>query len=257
MWRTIKSYIFNGLAHYNVRNRIEYIRLLLRVSDVPIVKQRLAKRVNYIYTYVISINSHFERRQFMSSQLDSQKINFVFVDATVGKNIGEYYNFISDKSLKYLTEGSVGCWISHLRVWQMVARGENGYYIILEDDVNLFENFLQNIKCSLTKVSNDFDILFLGTGNNYKHNRRFIINNEIFVPYQLRNGAYSYILTPNGARKLIELIPNVKVARGGIDSAIGALIRDCKILAYHLIIPVCQVDYSFGSFTKSRKNGIL
>jgi len=80
--------------------------------------------------------------------------------------------------------------------------------MIFEDDIILAKNFNNELNYALEGVPLDFDILFLNSGNNYPHNKRAIVNGKVFIPYQIRNGAYGYIVSYNGARKLLRAYPN-------------------------------------------------
>jgi GR25 family glycosyltransferase involved in LPS biosynthesis len=248
--KIIKALIFNGVAHYNIKNRIEYLGLLLRFSK-PHKENMLVKTpLSVEHIYIVSLEKEVARRLLMREELANQSILYDFVNATAGYDYEDKADMISNRSLNYLSRGSIGCWISHYRIWQIISNNINKGALVFEDDVRIVDNFLSRLNKQLNLVPDDFDLLFLASGNNYRHNMRYIINDVIFVPYQIRNGAYAYLLTRKGASKLMRLIPSVQVTRGGIDSAIGSLIRDKKIIAYHLIEPLCWVDYSFDSSTK-------
>jgi GR25 family glycosyltransferase involved in LPS biosynthesis len=245
---TIKSFVLNGLAHYNLRNRIEYISLRLR-WEFPINKTRRIDSPSKVdFIYVISLRNKHDRRRFMENQLNEQEIKFSFKDAVEG-NKEASVDIISDRSLFYLTPGSVGCWISHYKVWGLIA--ESGICsIVMEDDVKLSDDFMRRFNSLLSLIPLDADVIYISSGNNYVRNMRYLVNDIAFVPYQIRNGAYAYCVTRQGAVKLLALIPGIKVTRGGVDSAIGVLIRNKKINAYHLLDSLCNVDFSFGSSTK-------
>lgn len=248
MMKVIKSLLFNGLAHYNLRNRIEYISLRLRlrfpVNKIEIVSSPL--KADFIY--VISLHTKYDRRIFMKNQLNRQMIKFSFEDAVEGYKEATV-DIISNRSVSYLTPGSVGCWISHYKVWGLIAKS-GICSIIMEDDVKLNDDFMRRLNDMLGLIPLDADVIYISSGNNYTRNMRYMVNGIAFVPYQIRNGAYAYCVTGQGAMKLLTLIPYVKVTRGGIDSAIGALIRNKEINAYHLLDSLCNVDFSFGSSTK-------
>lgn len=248
MIKLLKSFFLNGLAHYNLSNRIEYLKLIFRLNTPSsrIIKIDLPLRVDFIY--IISLRDKYDRRNFIKRQLGNQGIEFSFEDATKGYD-ETFASVISNRSVSYLSLGSIGCWISHYKVWNIVARISD-CFVIIEDDVRIYSDFMHKLNCSIELIPGDADIIYINSGNNYLRNMRYLVNNIAFVPYQIRNGAYAYCLTKKGAVKLLELIPFVEVTRGGIDSAIGVLIRNKKINAYHLLKPLCEVNFSFGSSTK-------
>ncbi|WP_071890939.1 glycosyltransferase family 25 protein [Hymenobacter sp. PAMC 26628] len=248
--KLISSLVFNAFAHYNFSNRIEYVKLRLRWYIPPELERVVEESIYIRQTFVLSLKNSLDRRSFIKKGFDGEKLHYSIVDGLMGVDVCKYPNIISVRSVAFLSEGSVGCWLGHYSVWKRIVSQKIEYSMIFEDDVILAKSFNTKLNSVLENVPNDFDILFLNSGNNYSHNKRVIINKRIFIPYQIRNGAYGYIVSYSGVKKLLNMIPSVQVTRGGIDSAIGSLIRDKRILAYHLDEPLCWVDYSFSSSIK-------
>lgn len=244
------SLMLNAFAHYTFSNRVEYIKLRLRWYKAPEVKRPVDKLVCICQTFVLSMKTSLNRRNVIKNRFDNEKLGYIIFDGVTGYDTYKFANAISELSVNYLSKGSVGCWLGHYSIWTEVASRKLEYSMIFEDDIILVNDFNNKLSHALEKVPSDFDILFLNSGNNYPHNRRVIINEQVFVPYQIRNGAYGYIISYEGARKLLNMVPTVRVTRGGVDSAIGSLIRNKRIVAYHLNEPLCWVDFSFGSNTK-------
>ena len=95
-----------------------------------------------------------------------------------------------------LTWGEIGCFLSHFTVWEMIAAG-NDPVLVMEDDVVLHKD-LSEIETYL----GDRELLYL-THVEMKPNGVKPISEELVrpcYPYWLA----AYILTPSGARKLIE-----------------------------------------------------
>lgn len=241
------SLALNAFAHYNFSNRIEYAKLRLRWQKPPEIKRIVDRPICIQQTFVLSLETSLNRRSVIKKRFDNEKLDYAISDGVIGLDAYKFPNAISFRSDHYLSKGSVGCWLGHYSIWTEAVSRELEYSMIFEDDIILAENFNGELKNALKLVPSDFDILFLNSGNNYTHNKRVIINEKAFVPYQIRNGAYGYIISYNGAKKLLNMVPSVQVTRGGVDSAIGSLIRDKKIVAYHLNEPLCWVDFSFAS----------
>ncbi|UOR04160.1 glycosyltransferase family 25 protein [Hymenobacter aerilatus] len=198
----------------------------------------------------MSLKTSLNRRAIFKNRFDNENLKYVIIDGFTGLDAYIFPNAISVRSKQYLSKGSIGCWLGHYSIWMEAANQKLEYSMIFEDDVILTKDFNNLLSCAFDKVPSDFDILFLNSGNNYPHNKRFIVNELFFTPYQIRNGAYGYIISYNGAIKLLNMIPTVQVTRGGVDSAIGVLIRNKRITAYHLNEPLCWVDFSFISSIK-------
>jgi len=244
------SLVLNAFAHYNFSNRIEYAKLRLRWHKPPEVKRIVGKPICIRQTFVLSLKTSLNRRSVIKKRFDNEKLGYTISDGAIGLDTYKFTKAISIRSVNYLSKGSIGCWLGHYSIWAEVVNRKLEYSMIFEDDIILAKNFNNELNYALEGVPLDFDILFLNSGNNYPHNKRAIVNGKVFIPYQIRNGAYGYIVSYNGARKLLSMVPTVQVTRGGVDSAIGSLIRDRLILAYHLNEPLCWVDYAFSSSTK-------
>ena len=248
--KLFSSFVLNAFAHYNFSNRVEYIKLRLRWHKPPEVRRVVDEQVCIRQTFVLSLKASLNRRSVAKKRFDNEKLSYTIYDGVIWLDTCKSPNAISIRSANYLSKGSIGCWLGHYSIWVEVVNIKLEYSIIFEDDIILAKNFNNELNYALVGVPPDFDILFLNSGNNYPHNKRAIVNGKVFVPYQIRNGAYGYIVSYNGARKLLSMVPTVQVTRGGVDSAIGSLIRDRLILAYHLNEPLCWVDYAFSSSTK-------
>jgi GR25 family glycosyltransferase involved in LPS biosynthesis len=250
MFRLIGSLFFNIFAHYTLSNRLEYIKLRVRRGNPPQINQPLGEPIHISRTFVLSLSGSINRQSKIENRFSKEKVDYTIAEGVLGMESSRTSYAISDRSLSYLTYGSIGCWLGHYSIWGNVHREGAEHSMVFEDDVILAQDFKHRLDSVLQFTPKDFDIIFLNSGNNYPHNKRVVINDSIFIPYQIRNGAYGYIISLSGVNKLLKMIPSVKVTRGGIDSAIGALIRNKKILAYHLNEPICWVDYSFPSSTK-------
>jgi len=97
---------------------------------------------------------------------------------------------------RVLTWGEIGCFLSHFSMWEMVAAGEDPV-LIMEDDVMLFKTVAE-----IAPYLGSHELLYL-THNEMKQNGVKQISDDLVrpcYPYWLA----AYILTPSGARKLIE-----------------------------------------------------
>ena len=102
-------------------------------------------------TYVINL----DRR---SDRLNELKLPVVWerFSATDGKNLTEY---------PANEQGWRGCYDSHLRLVNNLKSQNFKYYLIFEDDVEVCDNFIENLQNTLNKLPNDWELLFLGGWN--------------------------------------------------------------------------------------------
>lgn len=89
-----------------------------------------------------------DRLESCSAQLKAQKVQFERYPAIYGRDIAQstlekFYNKKLNKTLykKELSVGEIGCYLSHMALWQKIVDEKLDYAVILEDDFTLSNNF--------------------------------------------------------------------------------------------------------------------
>jgi GR25 family glycosyltransferase involved in LPS biosynthesis len=141
------------------------------------------------------------------------------------KNIvsGRAYNDIVYRRHQHTgisTMGTIGCFLSHLALWQLCVDKNLPYMVIAENDVStktFSPEDIQKINSTLSKPS----AILISSVNNYKK------GNELLF------GAHLYFLTLDGAKKLLERALPIDMQ---LDSYIGYIgnIGDTDVQSYHL-----------------------
>lgn len=100
------------------------------------------------------INLPLSKKRYDLIKRDKFFSNFQMVNGIYGKDI---IDFVSNPN--ELTEGELGCTLSHLKVWKMVAEdasiNDNDFVMIIEDDVYSVEGIEDKLKICL-KTNFDF-----------------------------------------------------------------------------------------------------
>ena len=157
-------------------------------------------------TYILSLPSAQERREFQAQQARNLGLDAVFIDARAPADIPDAFfmthAFSWERPLK-ITE--VACFMSHHAVWDIMANG-NEPALILEDDAILARHVPALLKW--LSALGDLDHVSLETRQRKKLiGRRSIPNAELQVSLQPllqdRTGAAAYVLWPSGARILL------------------------------------------------------
>lgn len=97
--------------------------------------------------FVISLTSSVSRRTSIRNQFDCINIPFEFVDAVDGRGYTEedlrkYTDFERVMAQRnWLSNGAVGCALSHLKVYERILAENLDYALVLEDDVLLKPDF--------------------------------------------------------------------------------------------------------------------
>lgn len=119
-----------------------------------------------ITAYIINMDSAKERLKYVQDQVKKLKIPYKRIPAVDGnelKNIEEIVDIESYKAFfKMLPEpGTIGCFLSHEKVWRKFLASKDEFALVFEDDVSFDPQELQEIISQLTKHKNLWDIVGL------------------------------------------------------------------------------------------------
>lgn len=175
---------------------------------------------------IINLKRRNDRKEKIEKILNKNKItSYEFIEGIDGNKIKPTIN------LKYLFEGNdfgnrkgvIGCALSHLNLWKkLINDNENDYYLILEDDIEVCNNFKKKINTLKQDFKNN-DVLFLGYsmfeknrkiyGNTYNNDAVDIkiqkLNSSLYI-----GGYFAYSINKIGAQKLIDYINNNGIKHG-------------------------------------------
>ena len=176
------------------------------------------------------------------------------VKATIDGNIvgigrGDEEFFYTDISAykRNLSKTELACALSHYFVQKQLVGSDADVYIILEDDVVVDVEKLQSVLDHLELYFPLVDLLFLNHPQwitpNSLVNYTEMYNLGIFSGY---SGAYSYIVTKHGAKKLMDIY----------NSIIGMTADDFlsnQVQLHQLRVkePVCKISDTFESTIKT------
>ena len=119
---------------------------------------------------VVSLIDSHDRRAHITEQLANAGVPFTFFDA---ERIGEYpptYDVTTRLKAyaSHLTLGEVGCYDSHYRIWEALARSNDDIWCVLEDDIDLAPDFAERLALALD-VSIHWGIMRLKGGGAAGH----------------------------------------------------------------------------------------
>lgn len=111
--------------------------------------------------------------------------------------------------------GAVGCYLSHVGIWQKILDNNLDAAIVFEDDVDFRSNFKEDFPKMLANLPADGDVYFLDLTMNFKP----LKYNDFFDRVTgLFWGTHGYIMTKQGAQKLLPFIFPMETQ---IDAFIG------------------------------------
>lgn len=186
------------------------------------------KNMNNIKVIVISLKHEKQRRLFIQKQLQEIGLDVTFFDAINGSKENVFlnpdYNKLKRRLFygKDLTDGELGCFLSHRAVIKKIVLERIEHCLVLEDDALLLQNF-SSVLVSLLNCSYSWELIrFLGNPKIEKLTQRKIL--KLFGEYYLTRlatspgGAYAYLISYDGAKKLAKALNEIYLP---IDSVMG------------------------------------
>ena len=182
---------------------------------------------------IVNLERRTDRKQAMVSLLSQHEIGpYEFVKAVDGSilelthEIAALFQGNDFGSRK----GFIGCALSHLNIWkELVADKHHTYYIIMEDDIEWSPHYSNQKEvlasmCQYVASHAELDILHLGYSmRRYNEHKKNEVHAEPIIPLDnstFIGGTFSYIITKQGAKKLLEYI-----LKNGIKHGIDYVIK--------------------------------
>jgi hypothetical protein len=171
---------------------------------------------------VINLKRRTDRKEKTIKKLvDAGIDNYEFFEAIDGKTLKPSIGLeklFADNDFGN-RKGVIGCAMSHFLIWaNLVADKENDYYVIMEDDFTLCENFKNKFE-SLTPYFREKDFVFLGYHMFSYKKKEFLdlyYNNNEDVHIEPLNkdlyigGIHCYSINKRGAKKLLDYIGSME-----------------------------------------------
>jgi len=167
--------------------------------------------------YVINLERATRRLDYISEQLLKYNIKFKRIDAIEGiklesKSLKDYQNQSKYTAQHYsmLSPGEIGCSLSWHKSWALASNADDQAIIVLEDDVQIADNFIQTI--SKLEKSIDKDIVIdLSGKQGFLEKERKIVNGITLVRYSTPPlGNQGAIYGKNAAEQLLANVAEFK-----------------------------------------------
>lgn len=160
-------------------------------------------------TIVISLPGDKNRRGEVQKEFEDAQMDFRFFDAVDGRKLDQTPPEYDQKTRKQrygfdLTPGEIGCFLSHREVWKTCIRQQK-IFLVLEDDFKINCNLSQVLKY-ISMMKEHWDLMRLhGIREKNPTWIPIISCGDFSVVEELRAALSSaaYLLTPEGARKLV------------------------------------------------------
>lgn len=236
-----------------------YLLLDIRIKNkyiVPAVRTNLS---DVSKSWVINLKKNKKRlhqfnKYYMSSDIRSITLNRF--DAINGQEI-DIEQYVTPKAYKQihfsetngyrlkhyeLTRGAVGCYLSHVSLYQKLLEDDSvDYYIIFEDDAQFQPEIMEILSLYVDSLPENWDLFVLGT-----------IHQEIFktVGYFTKLkvfwGLFGYVINKKGARLFVDQFLEERINKQ-IDSMMSVMTINDRFNVYGLIKPLVYQDHQWGT----------
>lgn len=160
--------------------------------------------------FVLNLARSVERRERMEQQAASLGLGLTFVPAVDGTALApEQRARVDEEAVRRrygrpLRAGEIGCYLSHLLVWERLAAGDDACAVVLEDDARLDATFAPAVAAVLAAPV-PWDVVRL-TGYFHRPAQRVarladgrdLVRNERGI-----NGTTAYLVRREGAARLV------------------------------------------------------
>jgi len=219
------AYELNGEAQFSGKEKSNNTD---NIKSINIIKP---KKLNInIKTYIVNLDRRADRMIKFSKIAENSLYDYNRFSAIDGKLLK------STKQLQQIFEGNdynmrtgmVGCALSHIKMCIELINSNYDMYCILEDDVLFTPNFQQKlIHLYNNNEGCEWDMIYLG-----HHLRKQFVNDttdsktampvlekwdRVMSLTKSKGGTFGYLITKNGARKLLDYI-NTHGMTNGIDT---------------------------------------
>lgn len=189
--------------------------------------------VNYV---CINLQKRFDRRL----QIGKYQIPFNFfnaVDGSMLKMSDDLKKLFNGNDFNW-RRGVIGCALSHLTCWQELCQSHYDYYVIVEDDSEFVDNFMEKTQTILKQMKEqNAKIAYIFW---HEYTRKYYnieeLNNDApilkhFEYSKTGGGTGGYIISKEGAKMLFEWFI-VNGIKRGIDYAMFTCFDNIKIPVY-------------------------
>jgi len=108
--------------------------------------------------------------------------------------------------------GSLGCYATHLEIWEALLKSADEQWLVFEDDVILADDFANKLEFYYSQIPWDWEYLFVG--HNGHHGHKFLDNPYIIINEPKRTppenaGTWAYMIRRKGAEKMLDELSDI------------------------------------------------
>ena len=207
--------------------------------------------------YWINMDKCIDRKEFMDNQFKQKNIDNFRISAETPDTIINYNIIRNDESIATTTPEEISCILSHLKAIEQGYDDGDPYFCILEDDLDFANIDFSKILCYVEEAQNKnnekVEILQLYTSGHpvviQLYNEHFLKNEVIIKRAESYPGAVYYLLSREGARKILD---KYVLSKNKYDISYSSWTAADNIIyaavnSFVLTYPVVVTDIAYGS----------
>ena len=153
-----------------------------------------------------------------------------------------------DNPPEFITQGHVGCILSHYMLWKTISHLPDEVYLIFEDDVILCDRFKDKLLDYKSRLPNDWQYVFVGHCCLPPEDYQIKVNDNIITTTHPPMCTHAYMIKKESIKILIE---TNSVAWAHIDVQIQK--KTLKILKHYVFLPPLADQVSLLKQTSTDK----
>jgi FkbM family methyltransferase len=179
------------------------------------------KILNNVFTIkIVNLERRSDRKTDMINKLSEKMVNnyefFEAVDGNLLEPSQNIKNLFKNNNFNY-RKGVIGCALSHYELWKNLINDDKySYYVILEDDIELVDNFNEYIEQSISIIQKQ-DIKYALIGGYQIKDQLTCADIISFdkITQPISSGTFGYIISKEGCKVLVNYLN-----KHGINTAI-------------------------------------
>jgi len=136
--------------------------------------------------------------------INPQWIPEYIVESKIAKDISSDWNHNKSNGLS-VTAGALGFSLTQIKIYEYSIKN-NKTLLIIEDDTKIDDNFDTELEKICEELPEDFDFCYIGYYNT--SHEKISFSDNLFIPKGQICGTHGYIISPSGAKKILNnLLP--------------------------------------------------
>ena len=185
------------IAIYWHNNYVEKYMMINNGLDMPI--------------YIINLESRPDRKLRMENELTKHQLRGHFIKAVNGKDVDiNKQTYDQQDYFRKMRTGEIGCYLSHLKCWDLILQSGKPYGMVLEDDTVFIDNFKEIFINAMNDIKDlEWDYIAIGRNCNKKifdedcqSGKR--INDIMFYPNFIGYATFAYVIKTEAIEKLLK-----------------------------------------------------